>query len=126
MLLYKKNKDKIKQYGLEHREKIMIRSYNRNDKKKDLICDLTESWLKENITSKPCVYCGETEKIGCDRINNSQGHTKINVIPCCSICNFVRNKFFSVEEMHKIGFVINQIKKDRKINTTYHLLREVA
>lgn len=50
---------------------------------------LTADWVVENIFSKPCHYCGETDwtKIGCDRIDNSKPHTPDNVVPCCLSCN---------------------------------------
>jgi hypothetical protein len=95
------------------REKNLIDNYIFYDKKRNLNCDLTKEWLRENITSKSCVYCGDIEKIGCDRIDNSKGHTKDNVMPCCLSCNRARGDEFSIEEMLKIGIVIRQIKKDR-------------
>lgn len=87
--------EKIKSY----RERNLIRSYRFSDKKKGFKCDLTVEWLKHNITSKPCIYCNSTIQIGCDRINNSIGHTIDNVIPCCKVCNFIRSNQLSHEEM---------------------------
>jgi len=57
--------------------------YNRGE------CDLTAEWIVENIFSKPCVHCGESDwrKIGCNRLDNSKPHTKDNVEPCCWKCN---------------------------------------
>ena len=51
--------------------------------------DLTAKWIVENIFTKPCAHCGETDwtKIGCNRIDNSKPHTKDNVEPCCAKCN---------------------------------------
>jgi hypothetical protein len=115
-LNYMKNIDKIKEYRILHRELMLISHYKYNDKKRGFICDLTEEWTKENITSKPCIYCGETKDIGCDRIDNSKGHTKDNVIPCCLICNQTRMNNYSFEEMIRLGLVIRQIKQDRLKN----------
>lgn len=63
--------------------KISDTKYNRGD------CDLTSVWIVDNIFSKPCVYCGETDwhKLGCNRLDNSKPHTKDNVEPCCMKCN---------------------------------------
>lgn len=57
--------------------------HNRGD------CTLTGKWVVENIFSKPCHYCGESDwtKLGCDRIDNSKPHTEDNVVPCCFECN---------------------------------------
>ena len=51
--------------------------------------DLTSQWIVENIFSKPCAHCGETDwrKIGCNRLDNSKPHTMDNVEPCCGKCN---------------------------------------
>ena len=62
--------------------------YNRGE------CTLTAQWVMDNIFSKPCHYCGETDwlKIGCDRIDNSKPHTPDNVVPCCAECNRKRGR----------------------------------
>ena len=68
----------------------------------------------ENILTKPCVYCGDTYRVGCDRIDNSKGHTKDNVVPCCIECNTARNNYFTYEEMKRLGRTIAEIKKERR------------
>lgn len=90
----------------------MLSSYRIKDKKRDLECDLTiEDML--DIMSKPCVYCGDTKRIGCDRLDNEKGHTKDNVVPCCVECNKARNNNFSFEEMQIIGKAIREVKLKR-------------
>ena len=61
------------------------RKYNRGE------CTLTAKWIVNNIFSKPCVYCGETDwhKLGCNRLDNSKPHTEDNVEPCCGNCNLL-------------------------------------
>lgn len=93
----------------------MISSYKFKDKKlgfKDF-CDIDIDWMIENIFNKPCVYCGDTKRIGCDRIDNDKPHTKDNVVPCCVECNTARNNFFSFEEMKVIGKAIKEVKEKR-------------
>lgn len=107
-------KESTRIYRFNNREDMMLRNYKITDKNRNLVCDLTTEWIKENITNKSCIYCGDTEFIGCDRIDNNKGHTKDNVVPCCKLCNQTRNNDFSVEEMHKIGLVIRKIKEQRK------------
>jgi hypothetical protein len=125
------NKNKIdeyqKQYYLKYgisrinrwrklnREKYLMITYRNLDKEKGFVCTLTPNWIKENIISKSCIYCGDTENIGCDRIDNTKGHTQDNVIPCCYICNIVKNNIFTCEEMIKLGNVIKIIKEKRKL-----------
>ena len=110
-LHYAEHRDKIleqkKEYHLKHREErnrngreyrktpngrasCLINGYNQADKKLGRgKGDLTISWVVENIFSKPCAHCGETDwhKIGCNRLDNTKPHTKDNVEPCCAKCN---------------------------------------
>lgn len=92
----------------------LISSYKCKDKKLGFpVCDIDIDWMIENIMHKPCTYCGDTNKIGCDRIDNNKGHMKDNVIPCCYECNVARGNNFSYEEMRKLGQTIRTIKQER-------------
>lgn len=92
----------------------MISSYKHNDSKNNLeICDIDIDWMIENILLKTCYYCGDSLRIGCDRIDNNRGHIKNNVVPCCIECNSVRNNLFSVDEMRILGKTIKSIKDER-------------
>lgn len=99
----------IENKGIAHRR---IPSYKSIDKKKGFICDLTIIWYKENIENKPCIYCG-FQSTGCDRKDNSKGHTMDNVVPCCLDCNTSRMNLFTFEEMLILGKAITQIKQLR-------------
>ena len=94
----------------------MCSSYKLKDWKRGLLYDLDSKWFIENILTKECIYCGDNLNIGCDRIDNSKGHTKDNVVPCCYICNCARNNNFSFDEMKEIGVVIKSIKTRRNNN----------
>jgi len=102
-----------KQYRILHREKHLWQRYKDFDKKNKLIFDLTKDWIRDNIVSKSCVYCGDTRDLGCDRIDNTKGHTQSNCVPCCLTCNHARNVHFSHEEMFELGATIRQIKQKR-------------
>jgi hypothetical protein len=104
-----------KKYRENNREKFLINGYKRNDKKKNLTCDLTVEWMKENITNKTCIYCGETEKLGCDRIDNTKGHTMNNVVPCCADCNYKRGNNFSFTEMLRLSPLLKQFRLEKHI-----------
>ncbi len=103
----KKNQQHIKKYRkiyyVANRINCLLSNYKRKDKKKGWTFDLTEEWMRKNIASKPCTYCGSTKLIGCDRIDNTIGHIKENCVPCCSICNAMRLNHFTTKEMKKIG-----------------------
>lgn len=76
----------------------LANTYRQNDKKHNRgECTLTSQWIINNIFSKSCIYCGETDwrKLGCDRIDNSLPHTPDNVVCSCWNCNNERkNKPF--------------------------------
>lgn len=90
----------------------MCGAYRLKDKNKNRGNDVTVDFLRSEI-QKGCVYCGDMEKVGLDRLDNSKGHTRDNVVPCCSSCNSVRMDHFSFDEMIKIGKVISEIKRSR-------------
>lgn len=91
-----------------------VASYRSIDKSHKRECDLTTDWYKDNIHGKSCVYCDDdVSAIGCDRIDNSIGHTKSNVVPSCRDCNTARMDNFTHAEMFLIGAAIKQIKQDR-------------
>ncbi len=98
----------------KNRDYWLMIEYQKIDKRLGYENDLDLEWFKENITSQPCTYCGtNTEPIGSDRLDNTKGHTKENTIPCCKICNKVRNNIFTHEEMKLLGQTISRIKADR-------------
>lgn len=102
-------KEADKRYKATEHGKKMIRAKSliHNYKKEDILYgretpDFDVKWVIENIFNKPCAYCGESDwtKLGCDRIDNSVGHIKSNVVCCCLHCNMVKPK----EESWKIKY----------------------
>lgn len=93
----------------------MISSYKHKDKINGVsICDIDINWMILNILTKACIYCGDTYRIGADRIDNKKGHTKDNIVPCCYECNCAKNDNFSFNEMKIIGKTIAKVKEQRK------------
>jgi hypothetical protein len=95
-----------------HRLLRMLGAYRLSDAKKGLVCDITIDHMRE-IVKNGCVYCGDKEKIGLDRIDNTVGHTKNNTVPSCYACNCARNNNFSYAEMIEIGKSIRKVKESR-------------
>ena len=99
---YRDHEEYYKQYYKQYRKDTtigransLIASYRENDKKYNRgECTLTAKWVVENILSKSCHYCGESnwKRLGCDRIDNTKPHTQDNVVPCCGSCNRKRGK----------------------------------
>jgi len=90
-----------------------VNAYRYRDKLKGFDTDITLDWFLEHISGKPCIYCGDVSNIGCDRVDNSKGHTKSNCIPACPLCNKTRLDSYTVEEMKLLGPVIKKIKSLR-------------
>lgn len=42
-----------------------------------------------------CYYCGQPHADGIDRYDSNQGYTLSNCVPCCKVCNIMKNKFDS-------------------------------
>lgn len=87
-----------------------------NTYKFDCEADIDGKFILDNVFSKECIYCGETDwkKLGCDRVDNSKPHTKDNVVPCCKRCNTLKSNKFTVDEMKEIGTVIRRIENRHK------------
>lgn len=94
---YISNKEKLQKKHLNYRNtpngraKMLMSHYRYSDKRdgyKETV-DFDSEWMIENILFKPCAHCGESDwhKIGCNRLDNTKGHTKDNVEPCCKPCN---------------------------------------
>lgn len=78
----------------------VILGYKRHAKERNLVWSVTRKLVTEMI-SRPCHYCGQppdnkkTTKnsvapllySGIDRVDNSKGYVRTNIVPCCKQCN---------------------------------------
>lgn len=97
MVWYENNRTKRDKYVKEYSKSPMGKAHNQcgNYKRMDIrngfgeVIDFDARWIVENIYTKKCAHCGETDwrKLGCNRLDNSKPHTKDNVEPCCQRCN---------------------------------------
>ena len=101
---YQANKDKIAEYKAEYLDpqthpmnwaRNMVKGYRQMDKERgfDTSQTITADWFLDNIAYRPCAHCGLTHfgSIGCNRLDNTKGHTIDNVEPCCFKCNAREN-----------------------------------
>ena len=85
---------------------LQLSSYQRAAKNRNISWDLSDEQALVLFNSK-CFYCGvfPTQRPtgagkhyrfykanGIDRIDNESGYTVGNTVPCCSVCNFAKNK----------------------------------
>lgn len=91
-----------------------------NARARDLLWTISFEEYKA-LRSSPCHYCGlphesDENGTGLDRLNNNEGYHLVNVVSCCAVCNIVRGKMFTVDEMkYRIGPIIREIKLERRV-----------
>lgn len=70
--------------------RFILREARRSDKLRERTCDLTKEQI-EALIAGGCSYCGETGlRMTLDRVDNTLGHTRANVVPACIRCNYAR------------------------------------
>lgn len=63
-----------------------------NAKSRGIKVDLSDSEINTLLNSS-CYYCGKGRADGIDRVDSNKSYTIDNVVPCCGICNRMKNKF---------------------------------
>jgi len=87
------------------------------------------------LTSQPCYYCGrepQQSRIvrrrgvngdylcnGIDRVDNSKGYSKDNVVPCCSKCNVAKHTMTREEFLSWISSVYEYSNLQHGSDTNY-------
>lgn len=71
------------------------------------------------LLSKPCTYCGESLERktagGLDRIDNSQGYSPENVLPCCWNCNLIRSNRLTVIETQAVIAMLQTLRGKKHV-----------
>jgi hypothetical protein len=83
-------------------------------KKSDLIWNF--DFYVKLVKGNKCHYCeGPLTPTGhnLDRKDNSKKHTAKNLVPCCRVCNYTKNKHFSYEEMLLLAPILRKIRRLR-------------
>ncbi len=92
----------------------------RGKKKKDELT-LTKEEFKKMI-KESCYYCGSTKNIAIDRVNSNINYTKANCIPCCTICNYMKNEYSQNNFITRCNDISSKSKRilDSYKNLEYH------
>ena len=92
------------------------KSAQRQAAKRNVTWDLNLEDFKE-LNSDPCFYC-ENELhaasimgSGLDRVNNDLGYEYDNCVPCCKVCNKIKNNFLTVDETLVAISAIKNLRK---------------
>lgn len=67
-------------------------------------------------TSVACTYCRgplAESGVGLDRKDSSLGYVRDNVVPCCGMCNKIKNNHLNFSEMLLLAPVLKQIRLER-------------
>ena len=108
-----------KEYNKELRPKTILWHHSINGKYSDYKSSAKRRVGKEfkltknefaAIVSQPCYYCGELQENfnGVDRVNNKKGYTIDNCVPCCSICNRMKNIYSKEEFIMKCKAIVEK------------------
>lgn len=108
-------KARIKKDRISYLKSNVYKDYKNNARKRNLSFDLTLEEFNE-IINKPCYYCGASnsnqkkdmiwkenkvyavsdsilEYNGIDRVDSTLGYSLQNCVPCCCICNKMKNNY---------------------------------
>ena len=99
---------KIRATTKTNKRRVKLNSYRRHDVKNGREYSITKE-LFDFLTNGSCIYCGTTQDLGLDRIDNSIGHIPSNCVPACIHCNMVRGNRFSHQEMFVLGPSIRKV-----------------
>ena len=84
--------NQTKRTGFTQKERLRISAIKSGAKKRNIPYNLSDEEVV-SIISQPCVYCKQKYANGIDRIDSMKGYEKENVVPCCAICNRMKNNY---------------------------------
>ncbi len=86
------------------------KNYCTVDRRNKFPCTISRKDAIE-LMKNPCYWCRESEaQIGLDRIDNSQGHSITNVVPCWAKCKQIRGDI-PFEAMEVLQPALKKIRK---------------
>ena len=111
---------RIKEYSKTYRKKYVITpnsrygTYRRSVEKTNRIFNLTfEEFML--FWQKPCSYCGDNIKtIGLDRVDNTKGYELENIVPCCTMCNRMKNSHTKERFLNQVTKIAEHLKTQQK------------
>lgn len=84
-----------------------INSIKGNAKTRHYNIELTDKQILD-IIKQPCYYCNQEIALGIDRLDSTKNYTLDNCVPCCFICNRMKNKYSLQTFLEKIRLIYNK------------------
>ena len=121
------NRDKLRKAGkrwrdnnvdkLRNERKSLKRRHSQlktSSKRRGLECNITEEYYKVLMSEAICHYChshiGETSGYALDRVDNLKGYLTDNVVPCCKLCNVMKNNLSEIDFEEHIIKIFNALQ----------------
>lgn len=95
-----------KKYAETRHFRQRLGSIKSNAKGRGYDFNLTEEQV-EYLINRPCFYCGQNHSDGIDRIDSTKPYTIDNCVPCCFICNRMKNKYSLELFLEKVEKIYN-------------------
>lgn len=106
-----RNKEKVKAYNQFFGQS--IRGRYRLLKHRHQKRGWTDQFLSfdeyQNLFDISCIYCGDPNRGGLDRVDNSLGYSAANSKPCCLMCNYMKKN-------HSVSKFIAHVRKINRFN----------
>lgn len=109
---------------------LLYASYRCSAENRSLVFELTKEQFK-SLTARVCFYCGKLPSQnykpdlsngyvynGVDRRNNSVGYVLENAVPCCKLCNWMKNAFEESDFLAHCALVTEYQNKKRTDNVS--------
>jgi len=110
------DKEYLKSYYLKNKLDYKYKAYRHRDLAEFQGCVTIEKYEAIALMKEPCHYCGSLDSCGLDRRDNTKGHSKDNVVPCCEKCNNILGDLpAEAKDLLKEG--LTEIAKQGLLNT---------
>lgn len=108
----------------EAARRMLVTRYKRSAKRKGVTFELTDEELTSLFKSL-CTYCGKIETnvskglgktsgdfayVGLDRVDPFKGYTQDNVVPCCWLCNMMKNTLTQEAFLEHVSLIYQHSK----------------
>lgn len=105
------------EYERKHHDSERIKKFKSGAKQRNISYTLLDEEAIALLHSN-CYYCGKPHADGIDRIDSLKGYSSDNCVPCCTICNIMKNKFSTDVFFDHIKLIYNKHFSNNKSQTT--------